>query len=105
VWSYLTVTGSIYLSSMSTLLIACCYWKRANNWGAIAAIVCGAAFPLSFLVLEKQDSTVDFAKAIGPNYSGIAAYVAAATAMIVGSMLKNFLRPASTSPSPSETSP
>ena len=31
-WEYLTVTGTIYLSSMSTLLIACCYWKPANNW-------------------------------------------------------------------------
>ena len=35
VWDYLTLTGSIYLSSMSVLLIACCYWKRANNWGAL----------------------------------------------------------------------
>ena len=34
IWTYLTVTGTIYLSSMSTLLVACCYWKRANNWGA-----------------------------------------------------------------------
>jgi SSS family solute:Na+ symporter len=32
-WDYLTVTGTIYLSSMSVLLIACCYWKRANSWG------------------------------------------------------------------------
>ena len=33
VWTYLGVTGTIYLASISTLLIACCYWKRANNWG------------------------------------------------------------------------
>ncbi len=33
-WEYLQTTGTIYLASMSTLLIACCYWKRANNWGA-----------------------------------------------------------------------
>ncbi len=31
-WTYLGVTGTIYLSSMSTLLVACCYWKPANNW-------------------------------------------------------------------------
>ncbi len=31
-WTYLGITGSIYLSSMSVLLIACCYWKRANSW-------------------------------------------------------------------------
>ncbi len=31
-WDYLTQTGTIYLSSMATLLIACCYWRPANNW-------------------------------------------------------------------------
>jgi SSS family solute:Na+ symporter len=34
VYAYLLVTGTIYLASISTLLVACCYWKRANNWGA-----------------------------------------------------------------------
>ena len=105
VWSYLTVTGSVYLSSMSTLLIACCYWKRANNWGAIGAIVCGAVFPLAYLVLSKVAATEEFAKkVIGPNFSGIAAYVAAALAMIIGSLLKNSLRPATGSSSTSEVS-
>ena len=37
---------------MSVLLIACCYWKRANNWGAIAAIVVGAALPVLALSLN-----------------------------------------------------
>ena len=32
-WSYLGVTGTIYLASMSTLLVACCYWPRANASG------------------------------------------------------------------------
>ncbi len=87
-WTYLGVTGTIYLSSMSTLLISCCYWKRANNWGATGAIICGAVFPVSFLVLEKVPATAETFKAIGPYYLGIAAYVLAATAMVVGSLLK-----------------
>lgn len=87
-WTYLGVTGSIYLSSMSVLLISCCYWKRANNWGAIAAIVVGAAVPLGFLILEKTAKTAPLAKLIGPYYSGIAAYVLAALAMVIGSLLK-----------------
>lgn len=87
-WSYLTVTGSIYLSSMSTLLIACCYWKRANNWGATAAIVFGALFPVAFLVIQQVPSTAHIAKWIGPNYSGIASFVFAGAAMILGSLLK-----------------
>ena len=28
VWDYLAVTGTIYLDSISTLLIACCCWRR-----------------------------------------------------------------------------
>ncbi|HOJ33357.1 MAG TPA: sodium:solute symporter family protein [Candidatus Hydrogenedentes bacterium] len=87
-WSYLLLTGAIYVSSMSTLLVACCYWKRANNWGAAAAIVAGAAIPVLFLVLEKTPATAELAKKIGPNISGIAAYVFAWLAMIVGSLLK-----------------
>jgi SSS family solute:Na+ symporter len=89
VWDFLAITGTIYLSSMSVLLIACCYWPRANNWGAIAAIVLGAAVPVAHLVLQKIDATRSFAnETIGPNRAGIAAFAAAAVAMVVGSLLK-----------------
>ncbi|MCC6794040.1 MAG: sodium:solute symporter family protein [Candidatus Hydrogenedentes bacterium] len=93
-WSYLTVTGTIYLASMSTLLIACCYWKGANNWGAAAAIVLGAIFPISVLVLEQSSNEAisAFAKANG-NILGICAYLAAGTAMVFGSLLKNAIAP------------
>lgn len=87
-WTYCTITGTVYLSSMSVLLIACCYWKRANSWGAAGAIVCGAVFPLAFLIMQKVPATAEMVRRIGPNYSGIAAYVAAMLAMIVGSCLK-----------------
>jgi len=89
-WTYLGVTGTIYLSSMSVLLIACCYWKRANSWGATAAIISGAFFPTMFLIIEKQSPTLK--EFLGgdksPYYTGIAAYVIAALAMIAGSLLK-----------------
>jgi SSS family solute:Na+ symporter len=87
-WTYLGVTGTIYLSSMSVLLIACCYWKRANNWGATAAIVVGAVIPVSFLVMQQVPSTAGIAESIGPYYSGMATYVLAAAAMVAGSLLK-----------------
>jgi SSS family solute:Na+ symporter len=88
VWDYLTVTGTIYLASVSTLLIACCYWRRANNWGAAGAIILGALIPLAFLVFQQLPLTASLAKQIGPYYSGIAAYLAAGSAMVVGSLLK-----------------
>lgn len=88
VWTYLGITGTIYLASISVLLISVCYWKRANNWGAIGSIIFSAAIPVLFLVLEKTPATREFAKQIGPYYSGIAAYVCSAGAMIIFSLLK-----------------
>jgi len=92
-WTYLTVTATICFASMATLLIACCYWRRANNWGAAAAIVTGALIPLVYLVLDQYPPTHDLAASIGPNWSGIAAFAGAAIAMILGSLLKPQDRP------------
>jgi SSS family solute:Na+ symporter len=88
-WTYLGVTGTIYLASMSVLLVACCYWKRANSWGAAGAILFGAVIPSLYLVLEQLPATSEPVKRlIGAYYSGIATYVIAALAMVIGSLLK-----------------
>jgi solute:Na+ symporter, SSS family len=88
VWSFMLLTGSIYLSSMSVLLIACCYWSRANNWGALGAIILGAAVPVVHLTMEKVPSLKGYASAVGPDIAGIAAFIAAGLGMIVGSLIK-----------------
>jgi SSS family solute:Na+ symporter len=96
-WSYLTQTGTIYLASMSVILIACCYWPRANSWGAAASIIVSAAIPVTYLVLEQKASTNVWAtKTVGPSLFGIAAYVSSAVAMVVGSLLRNMIQPPST---------
>lgn len=87
-WSYLVLTGTIYFSSMSVLLVACCYWKRANDWGAYGAILLGAIMPVSFLVMQKIEFTRPFTKWLGDDLAGIAGFGFAAVAMIVGSLLK-----------------
>ena len=87
-WTYLGVTGTIYLASISVLLIACCYWRRANSWGAAASIIVSAIIPVAYLVMEQVPSTAALAKSIGPYYSGIATYLLSGAAMIVGSVLK-----------------
>ncbi|NOS72099.1 MAG: sodium:solute symporter family protein [Verrucomicrobia bacterium] len=106
-WEYLQTTGTIYLASMSTLLIACCYWKRANNWGAIAAIVVGAVLPVVSLWLNisvkvpvldaagqaliKDGKAVTegwAAQHIGDHLVTIGTYVLVMVAMVVGSLLK-----------------
>jgi SSS family solute:Na+ symporter len=87
-WTYLGVTGTIYLASISVLLIACCYWPRANSWGAAASIFVSAVIPVTYLVMEQLPATAAFAKSIGPYYSGIATYVLSGAAMVIGSALK-----------------
>jgi len=87
-WVYLQVTGTIYLSSMSVLLIAACYWNKANNWGAIAAIITGSVIPVAFLILQQLESTQETISAIGPAKFSIATFLLTAVAMYVGSTLK-----------------
>jgi solute:Na+ symporter, SSS family len=86
-WTYLGITGTIYLASMSTLLVACCYWKRANNWGAAAAIFFGAAMPVATLVLQKVGPWTAWVQKNDASCM-VADYVITAIAMIVGSLLK-----------------
>lgn len=86
-WEYLQTTGTIYLSSMSILLISCCYWKRANSWGAIAAIVVGAALPVTALSLNMFNNNWA-TRVIGEHWVNIGTYASVLIAMVVGSLLK-----------------
>ncbi len=88
IWTYLTVTGTIYLASMSTLLVAACYWPRANSWGAAAAIAVGAIIPLLYLICEAIPATSEAALRFGAERAGIAAFVGTAIGMVIGSLLK-----------------
>lgn len=87
-WVYLQVTGTIYLASMSVLLIAACYWKNANNWGATAAIVTGCVIPLGYLIFKEVPATMDAVNAIGPYKIGVSTYILTGVAMWLGSILK-----------------
>ena len=91
-WVYMQVTGTVYLASMSVILIAACYWKAANNWGAIAAIAVGCIIPVGFLIMQQLEVTQQLTTSIGPYKSGIATYLLSGLAMIVGSGIKNILK-------------
>ena len=86
-WDYLSITANIYLSSISVLLIACCYWKGANTTGAIAAILGGAVSPIIFL-LTGLAKNVEIA--------GLASFGLAVAGMLIGSWI---------GPSPSPSAP
>lgn len=99
-WEYLQTTGTIYLAAMSTLLVACCYWRRANDWGAISAIIVGAALPVIalsanlFFKIEIPGpdgalQSIGWAKHyIGDAWVNIGTYVCVWIAMVAGSLAK-----------------
>ncbi len=86
-WEYLQTTGTIYLSSMSIMLIGCCYWKRANSWGAYAAIILGAGCPVTALTLNMFKGGWA-SRTIGDAWINIGTFAIVAVAMVIGSLLK-----------------
>ncbi len=90
-WVYMQVTGTVYLASMSIILISACYWKPANNWGAISAIVVGSVIPIGFLVMQQIEMTQQAANNLGPYKVAVGTYMLTGAAMILGSTLKNKL--------------
>lgn len=97
-WVYMTLTAQIYSISISTLLIAACYWKKANAWGAYGAILCGVICPTSFLICQQIPATAAITQAIGPYMAGIAGFFLAWIGMFVGSLLKEKYRPKEINP-------
>jgi SSS family solute:Na+ symporter len=90
-WDYLAVTGNIYLASVFTLLVGALYWRGANRYGAMAAIVLGAIGPITFLVVNGIVTSprfdIDPAWEIPPEVAGFAAFAMAFAGMIFGSLI------------------
>ncbi|MFH1744295.1 MAG: sodium:solute symporter family protein [bacterium] len=51
VWTYMAVTGNIYLSGSATILIGGLYWRRASSTGAFIALM-GGLFSIAGIFLE-----------------------------------------------------
>ncbi|MHB8898251.1 MAG: sodium:solute symporter family protein [Thermoguttaceae bacterium] len=90
VWEYLAVTGNIYLASLFALMIGALYWRGANSWGAVAAIVLGACGPLTFLVINAVVGR-DSPYRIPGEVAGLAAFGLAFAGLIFGSLLATAL--------------
>ncbi|NLF09636.1 MAG: sodium:solute symporter family protein [Pirellulaceae bacterium] len=88
-WDYLAVTGNIYLASVFTLLVGALYWRGANRWGAMTAIVLGAVGPLAFLIVNAI--VKDPAKQIPASLAGLSSFALSFAGMIVGSWLARAL--------------
>ncbi|MCR4414958.1 MAG: hypothetical protein NUV77_21275 [Thermoguttaceae bacterium] len=72
------------------MLVGALYWRGANSWGAVSAIILGAAGPIVFLI-------VNFFHPEGTPYhipaevSGLSAFGLAFVGMFAGSALGNAL--------------
>lgn len=82
-WDYLQITGQIYFSSMSVLLVCGLYWKYAHAWGGYAALVLGALGPIVFLFLSQTEQFKNTPAWI----PGVGSFVLAGIGMVVGSYL------------------
>tara|TARA_Y100000389_G_scaffold58429_1_gene54414 strand:+ start:1663 stop:3132 length:1470 start_codon:yes stop_codon:yes gene_type:complete len=89
-WVYMQVTGTIYLSSMSVLLIACCYFKDASAFGAGISIIIGALIPVSYLFLQDLSFSSTLVKNIGPYRFGVLSFLLSALGMFIGSLITKF---------------
>lgn len=52
VWTYLAVTGTVYISGAGITVYGGIYWKRASSAGAFAAL-CGGLLAVSALFIES----------------------------------------------------
>jgi SSS family solute:Na+ symporter len=88
-YQYLFITGAMYTAGAIACVAAGLYWNRANKWGAYAALVCGAAAPAGFLLLEhvgdRLPGWLTFVTDV--NVAGLLSFVLAAAGMIAASML------------------
>ncbi|MDW8079756.1 MAG: hypothetical protein RMJ16_12830 [Thermoguttaceae bacterium] len=84
-WDYLAVTGTIYLASLFTLLVAALYFPAANATGAVAAILMGAIGPVGFVFVNAL-TPPDSPWRISPEVAGFSAFALAALGMIGGSL-------------------
>lgn len=90
-WDYLAVTGTIYLGSLFTLLVAALYFPGATRTGALAAIILGAVGPISFVILNALLPEGSPWR-ISAEVAGLSAFALAALGMILGSLSEHMFK-------------
>jgi solute:Na+ symporter, SSS family len=92
---YIYITGNMYTAGAISAVGFGLYWKKANIYGAYAALITGAVAPLGFLLLANfQDRLPGFIAWIAnANYSGFISFGLGAFGMVVGSLLTQRICP------------
>lgn len=87
-FQYVFITGAMYTAGAITCVAAGLYWRRANTWGAYAALLLGAAAPAGFLAFEKARDRLPvwLGFLADVNVAGLLSFTLAAAGMIVVSI-------------------
>ncbi len=81
-WTYMAVTGTIYLAGAMSCIGFGLYWKGANETGALLALIAGLVAVLG--ILPWQSWGIEW---ITSTNTSVAAIIAAAVGIIAGSLL------------------
>ncbi len=89
-WDYMAITGAIYFTGATAVLVVGIYWKRASTVGAYVALLCGFGALLGLAPIQDRLG-VDW----DTEWVGLGTVAAAFGTMIIGSLLfPNRKRPA-----------
>jgi SSS family solute:Na+ symporter len=95
-FQYIFITGTMYTAGALGTVTAGLYWKKANNIGAMCALILGAVVPAGFLILENYSELLPgwMSFVTDVNVAGFLSFILAALGMIVGSLLTQKSNPA-----------
>jgi solute:Na+ symporter, SSS family len=94
-FQYLYLTGAMYTAGALGCVTAGMHWPKANNVGAYASLIMGAAAPAGFLMLEKSRDILPgwLTFITDVNIAGILSFVLGALGMVIGSLVSQRLSP------------
>jgi SSS family solute:Na+ symporter len=84
VWSYMAVTGAIYIAGAGVAIIGGVYWPRASTAGAIASLL-GGLFALPGIFIDPINKTMGWN--LTPEIVGIMTFVICITLFITFSIM------------------
>jgi len=79
VWSYMAITGNIYLTGAASAIIGGLYWKRASTAGALAALISGLVSIAGIIPAVNEVVPIGIL--------GLSAYLISAVMLVVFSLL------------------
>ena len=95
-FQYIFITGTMYTAGALGTVTAGLYWKKANNIGAMCALILGAVVPAGFLILENYAEILPtwLGFVTDVNFAGFLSFILAALGMIIGSIATQKSNPA-----------